>query len=348
MKKATLINLIRYHVEKNDPAFYQEAHLIVRAFDRAGDHEIAEHLAGILANRTIEEPELPTHRERTLLTELSSEVRDYFEKVPCEEALLDLPKVIHRDLTGIYNTITQDEGLHKFLFYGEPGTGKTEAAKQLARMLRIPLYMVSFPALIDCKLGQTQKNLLALFQALNKVAAQQEVLVLFDEIDALVMDRINEHDLREMGRVTSTFLKCMESLSPKIIMLATTNLYSSIDKALLRRFDFLLNFNRYSNEDRLRVAEFLLDYYQRKMKVGAKNLRLFRKILQLSPRLPNPGDLKNLIRTSIAFSDHKDDKDYLRRLYEGITGKYPDDPMKLQEEGFTLREIDVLLLSKSA
>ena len=37
-----------------------------------------------------------------------------------------------------------------------------------------------------------------------------KVIFLFDEIDALALDRTNSHDLREMGRATSTLLKGLD------------------------------------------------------------------------------------------------------------------------------------------
>ena len=52
-----------------------------------------------------------------------------------------------------------------------------------------------------------------------------------------------------MGRVTSTLLKEFDNLNERILLIATTNLYKQFDKALLRRFDYIVDFNRYSKED---------------------------------------------------------------------------------------------------
>ncbi|SRX59392.1 hypothetical protein MMC68C_00835 [Mycoplasma mycoides subsp. capri] len=52
-----------------------------------------------------------------------------------------------------------------------------------------------------------------------------------------------------MGRVISTVLQCLDNLNKKIILIATTNLYDYLDKALIRRFDFVVDFNRYTNKD---------------------------------------------------------------------------------------------------
>lgn len=84
------------------------------------------------------------------------------------------------------------------------------------------------------------------------------VVVLFDEIDALVLDRVNKNDLREMGRVTSIFLKELDRLNDNIPIIATTNLIDSFDKALLRRFDAIVSFDRYSKDDLIAIADSLL------------------------------------------------------------------------------------------
>jgi len=78
-------------------------------------------------------------------------------------------------------------------------------------------------------------------------------------------------------------------------------------------------------------------------------MRLFRKILLTMDHIPNPGDLKNLIKTSLAFSDQNNEYDYLRKLYESIDSKNDITDLKtLQNQGLTVREIEVLTgVSKS-
>lgn len=58
--------------------------------------------------------------------------------------------------------------------------------------------------------------------------------------------------------------------------------------------------------------------------------------------IPYPGELKNIIRTAVAFSDPGDSMDYLRRLYYTATNENPEDLKKLQEQKFTIREIEIL------
>ena len=86
-----------------------------------------------------------------------------------------------------------------------------------------------------------------------------------------------------------------------------------------------------------------------KQKGAEKNIRLFRKIISLYETLPYPGDLKNIIKTAVVFSNAEDSSDYFRRLYLAVCGKTPTDAKELQREGFTVREIEILTgISKSS
>ena len=191
-------------------------------------------------------------------------------------------------------------------------------------------------------MGQTAKNIAELFEEINSLMMPNKSIVLFDEIDALALDRTNNNDLREMGRATSSVLKGLDFVRSDIVIIATTNLFKSFDKALIRRFDAVVDFNRYSNDDLLEIGEFILKEYLDKYKEAGKNIRLFRKILNCANPIPYPGDLKNLIKTSLAFSSKTDEFDYLKRLYYSITGEQPKDVVKLTNEGFTIRDIEIL------
>ena len=202
--------------------------------------------------------------------------------------------------------------------------------------------LVDFSAIVDSKLGQTQKNLIELFKEINAFVHPEKAIILFDEIDALALDRTNSNDLREMGRATSTLLKCLDRLNENIVLVATTNLFEWFDKALSRRFDFIIDFNRYTEEDLMDISEKMLNAYLDKMKLGGRDIRLFRKIMRLANPIPYPGELKNLLKTSIAFSDVNDGMDYFRRIYYSVCGEKPENLARLQEQGFTVREIEIL------
>ena len=330
MKKKNILNLIKYYTEKNDAGFRNEAYEIAKDFDLSGDYQLSEYIMSLLSDAN------------TFVPQMSESVSSFFERIDSREDMLLKPDSITNDLLGVVNAIDRRIGINKFLFQGAPGTGKTEAVKQLARILDREIFMVDFSAIIDSKLGQTQKNLSALFKEINHFVHPEKVIVLFDEIDALALDRTNPNDLREMGRATSSLLKGFDRLNENIVLIATTNLFNHFDKALLRRFDSIIDFNRYTEEDLLLIAEKLLDRYLDKLKLANRDIRLFRKIMKLMPEKMYPGDLKNLIKTAVAFSDPQDGMDYFRRLYTVICHEKPDDLKKLQSQNFTVREIGIL------
>lgn len=330
MKKKNVINLIKYYAENNDAGFRAEAYEIAKYFDQVGDYQLAEYIMALMSNAN------------TFIPQMGENESAMFEKVDKTSDSLWLPEDITQDLLGIVHAVAHNAGINQFLFQGAPGTGKTEAVKQLARILERDIYMVDFAAVIDSKMGQTQKNMSELFREINNFVHPEKVIILFDEIDAVALDRTNSNDLREMGRATSSLLKNMDHMDERIVLVATTNLYEFFDKALIRRFDSVIDFNRYSQKNLMDISEEYLNKFLTKFNLAKKDIRLFRKIMMLHLVLPYPGDLKNLIKTAVAFSDPDDELDYFRRLYYTITGEKPENIKKLQEQNFTLREIEIL------
>jgi len=331
MKKKNIINLIKYHCEHNETGFRDEAYEIASDFDATGDSQIAHYLMALLAGAD------------TLVPQTNDNTMPFLRKTPLTMDPLPLPIKIKDSIIGIANAVERSAGINKFLFQGAPGTGKTESAKQLARLLNRDLLVVDFDQVIDSKLGQTSKNIMELFNEINSFPQPESVAILFDEIDAIAMNRTDSNDLREMGRATSSILKGLDSLNSSVILIATTNLYQSFDKALVRRFDFTVDFNNYTREDLVDVAESISNFYLNKFKSCGRNNRLFRKIIQTMDPIPYPGDLKNLIKTSIAFSKPDAEFDYLKKLYDAIhPSSTPTDFGQLKERGFTLREIEIL------
>lgn len=339
MKKKNLINLIRYHEEKNEAAFRAEALEVAKVFYDSGDNLIADYIMGLLSDANVFIPQ----GERYDL--------NFFQKIEVGNSRLPLPSDITKDIYGIINAVNHNIGINKFLFEGPPGTGKTESVKQVARILSRELYSVDFNSIIDSKMGQTQKNMTEVFSEIKMLPNPDNVVILFDEIDAIAMDRVNSRDIREMGRVTSSILKELDNLDARVIFIATTNLYKNLDKALIRRFDAVVHFDRYSREDLLDVSEAILNEYLPKFEKAGRDIKLFRKIMDLLTTIPYPGELKNIIRTSLAFSEPNSEFDYLKRLYSAVIlqEKIKELSIKeLRDKGFTVRDIEKLTgISKS-
>lgn len=337
MKKKNILNLIKYYTEKNDSAFRTESYEIARYFDKIGDYQLSEYIMALLSD------------VNTFSPQMNEENEVFFKRVEITKEPLHLPETIKDNIIGIINAVGHNVGVNKFLFEGPPGTGKTESAKQIARILGRELFIVEFNSIIDSKLGQTAKNISLLFDEIRNLSKPDKVIILFDEIDAIAIDRINSNDLREMGRATSAVLKGLDMLNDNVVLIATTNLFNSFDKALIRRFDSVIDFSQYSNEDLIDIGEIILNEYLNKFKFAGRNMRLFKKILRLFEKVPYPGELRNLIKSSLAFSDPNNEYDYLKRLYKVITKDIDENNLKeIQKKGFTLREIEILTgISKS-
>ncbi len=336
MKKSDVIDLIKAFSNNNKTEFINKSKDIATEFKNDGDEELCHYILALLSENLSMVPQ-----------DNQNSLSSFFSVAKESNQPLYLPEDITTDLLGIINSINGKKGLNKFLFVGKPGTGKTEAVKQIGKTLHRTVLSVNFNCLVDSALGQTNKNIVSLFQEINNLYDPTKYIILFDEIDAIVLDRINKNDLREMGRATSTFLKSLDDMNDDVLMIATTNLFDDLDKALIRRFDSIISFDRYSVNDKIDISDNLISRYQKNNGIS-KDKRLLSKIIKLTDNdSVVPGTLKNIIRTSIAFSSPDNDTDYLRRIF--ISLKKRDYSFEeLKDNGFTVREIEILTgVSKS-
>jgi len=126
------------------------------------------------------------------------------------------------------------------LFAGPSGTGKSYAAEVVANALGWPLFRVDLGLLVSKYIGETEKNLNALFDA----AHGETVVLLFDEADSLFAKRgeVKEARDRYANMEVSHLLSRIERHSGPCIL--TSNLREQIDSAFTRRFQALIDFPR--------------------------------------------------------------------------------------------------------
>ena len=142
------------------------------------------------------------------------------------------------------------------LFYGGPGTGKTESVYQLARQTGRNILVVDVPGLRDKYVGETEKNMKAVFDHYRDCVKKSDLypILLFNEADAIIGKRKSgaEGAVDKMeNALLNIVLQEMERLDG--IMIATTNLEENMDKAFERRFLYKIKFEKPSLEARTHI-----------------------------------------------------------------------------------------------
>ena len=142
------------------------------------------------------------------------------------------------------------------LFYGSPGTGKTETVYQLAKKTGRNIMVVDVPQLKSMWVGQSEKNVKALFDRYREQVKRAKLtpILLFNEADAIIGKRKNgaENAVDKMeNSLQNIILQEMEQLDG--IMIATTNLQQNMDKAFERRFLYKIKFDKPTEEARASI-----------------------------------------------------------------------------------------------
>ena len=133
------------------------------------------------------------------------------------------------------------------LFYGGPGTGKTETVYQLARHTGREIMVVDVPQIKSKWVGDSEKNIKALFDRYRELVKRKELapILLFNEADAIISTRKNgaQNAVDKMeNAIQNIILQEMENLDG--IMIATTNLQENLDRAFERRFLYKIKFEQ--------------------------------------------------------------------------------------------------------
>ena len=147
------------------------------------------------------------------------------------------------------------------IFYGSPGTGKTETALQLARMTGRNIMQVNISDIKSCWVGESEKNIKAVFDRYREQSKKAKVapILLFNEADAVIGKRKEGADRavdKMENSIQNIILQEMETLDG--IMIATTNLEQNMDKAFERRFLYKVKFNKPSVEARSHIWQSMI------------------------------------------------------------------------------------------
>lgn len=162
---------------------------------------------------------------------------------------IGLAKITHQEfLATKWNLQSLGENLNRNIlnFYGPPGTGKTLSALAVANQLQKPLLQVDYSQVESKWVGETEKNIQAVFQA----ASEQNCVLLLDEADSLVSKRSEggSYQANFMNLARNVFMQELDKFQGVVIL--TTNLFANYDEALLRRVSQHIEFNLPNLEQR--------------------------------------------------------------------------------------------------
>ena len=244
-----------------------------RGLLRSGEHELMQ--ANLIEHRCedgIADPNryrMTEHAKRTLLAEMnvatpSEKVADMLRPQDLGEKQMFYSEENQKQVDELssffcdeqYRQIRERMQQRGFrngfacLFYGGPGTGKTETVYQLARKTGRDIMIVDVPKIKSKWVGDSEKNIKALFDRYRELVSRAgdekpAPILLFNEADAIIGIRKEgaQSAVDKMeNSIQNIILQEMETLDG--IMIATTNLADNLDTAFERRFLYKIKFDK--------------------------------------------------------------------------------------------------------
>ena len=253
--------LLQSFGDRDDSRFYSTAMQIAAAEARKGHIKLAEELRGLIdkikSKRNIDS----VYKTRTLpINEAQKDLRDLIEVYRPHFKTRDM--VLTRHIREAINRILSEqikfdqllqhnlEPRRKLMLVGPPGCGKTMTAKAIAGDLEIPLFIIRLDGLISRYMGESIAKLKLIFDSMY----QHRAVYLFDEFDSIGSHRSYGNDVGEIKRVLNSFLMNIEKDESNSLLIAATNIPESLDKALFRRFDDIIQYPLPSNKE---IAELI-------------------------------------------------------------------------------------------
>lgn len=249
-----VIALLTGHVEGNDERVYTVALQIAATEARQGHTKTAETLRKLVDAARMGGAERspaahPQLASATSLAKPRGELEELVHVSHSDTRLADmtLTEAIRARLSRLVVQQQHRERLREFgqhpssklLLVGPPGSGKTLTASALAGELHLPLFTVRLEGVITRFLGESAGKLRLIF---NQIA-QMRGVYLFDEFDAIGGKRGAANEVGEMRRVLNSFLQFLEEgNATDSVVIAATNHPELLDRALMRRFDEIIEY----------------------------------------------------------------------------------------------------------
>jgi SpoVK/Ycf46/Vps4 family AAA+-type ATPase len=242
--------LVRSHADGDEERFYSVALQVAAQAARQGHGRFAHELRDVIDNARSQAPDIAKQQRVRPVPmvqprgELAGLLIASYPKTRLADMVLGVD--VNRSLERVLTEQRQREQLkshglqpqRKLLLVGQPGTGKTMTASVLAGELSLPLFCIQLHGLITKYLGETAAKLRLIFDAIRDTRA----VYLFDEFDALGTDRASRNEVGEIRRVLNSFLQFLEHDDGESVVVAATNYPALLDRALMRRFDSVIQY----------------------------------------------------------------------------------------------------------
>ena len=245
-----ILSLIRNHLNNDDTQFRKVALQISAVEARSGHAIVARTIQELLNQKKTSLGTVRLVSKNKDIDDLLLQVDTYDDMtslVLCKELKEKLDRVIKEYLKKETLSKYGLANRRKLLLYGASGTGKTMTASALAKEFNLPFFVVRTEKVVTKFMGETGQKLGRIFDFINDVPA----VYLFDEFDAIGSQRGMDNEVGEQRRILNTFLQLLERDDSDSFIIAATNSIESIDKAMFRRFDDVIEYKLPDTEQRL-------------------------------------------------------------------------------------------------
>ena len=265
MNQALLTRLFKSIEGDKDSSLMKVAYSIIEDEKKKGHSKLASKLTLILENNLGKNLNqvLKVIRQKEFIIPADKRHRlplaNHIEQEELRHEMV-LSKEVENKILRIENEyLARERLLHhglkprrKILLYGVSGCGKSMTAERIAFDLGLPFYKVRFDTIISSYLGESASNLQKLFESIESYPC----VLLLDEFDIIGKQRdLKNNDVGEIHRIVNILLGLLEEYDGQGILIATTNIESSLDNALFRRFDDFIELPRPSEKEIIRLLE---------------------------------------------------------------------------------------------
>jgi len=183
-------------------------------------------------------------------------------------------------------------GIKGFLFYGEPGTGKTSLAyavvRELGKKFRdVHLILVDASDIARPLYGESEMRIVEIFEEAKNLMGYS--VILFDDVESIFMSRGRRGIESWHIAQDNVFFHTLDELdTSRMGIIATTNWFKLVDKAIIDRL-YPIEFKPLDLETALAIAE------KRCRELGVRFEKVKEELLALNPPPKSAREVERIV-----------------------------------------------------